>query len=134
MKINKTTLAFVPGDVLPTRFQFDTAAPLEVTLTFQFDSQFDAADAVTWTLSRSLLLDGLSGKAGSGDVTVWPDADDIVAVHLDSPDGKMLLKYSAEDVEAFVKEMYDTVDEDEEEKIIGAAFDLWIHRIYEDES
>lgn len=130
MIVTAETIGFVPGATVPTRFTFDTEAPLEVTVSFHSDGDFDSNEAVVWNFARSLLLDGLTDKIGSGDVIVSPNVDkETVTVHLSSPEGEQSIQYSAIDIESFVTDMYDAVTEDEEETIILVSLDLWVSRI-----
>lgn len=126
MTIIKTTLSFVPGGAIPTRFVYSPDKPLEVTALFHHDAQFDSSDVVTWSFARSLLKDGLESVSGGGDVTVWPSDTGNISVLLDSPDGRQTLEVSRDDVEDFVVNIYSEVNSAEEQSIIEAAFDEWI--------
>ncbi|WP_042385758.1 SsgA family sporulation/cell division regulator [Streptacidiphilus melanogenes] len=75
---------------IPVCLTFRQAASWGIELTF-----FLPGDApVRWTVSRELLLDGLSTVAGEGDIQVrpleWHDAD-LVAIRLRSPEGEAQL-------------------------------------------
>lgn len=50
------------------RFGYDRAQPLEVCVEFVNDR----GGAVTWVLSRDLLMAGLHRPSGDGDVRIWP--------------------------------------------------------------
>jgi hypothetical protein len=71
---------------IPVELAFHQATPWAVELTFFLPGD----EPVHWTVSRELLLDGLSTVAGEGDIQVRPlerqDAD-LVSITLRSPDG-----------------------------------------------
>ncbi|WP_052441838.1 SsgA family sporulation/cell division regulator [Streptacidiphilus anmyonensis] len=71
---------------VPVRMTFRQSSPWGIELAFLLPG--DAP--VHWTVSRELLLDGLSTVAGEGDVQVrpleWGDGD-FVAIRLRSPEG-----------------------------------------------
>ncbi|MFF3464604.1 SsgA family sporulation/cell division regulator [Streptomyces sp. NPDC001984] len=53
---------------IQARFSYDHTQPLEVRVTF-FNN---IGGAVTWALSRDLLMRGLHRPSGDGDVRIWP--------------------------------------------------------------
>lgn len=55
------------GELIPSTWVFDPLAPFEVVVWFGTE---DAG--AEWTLSRELLVEGLDGPAGVGDVRLWP--------------------------------------------------------------
>ncbi|RZQ64209.1 SsgA family sporulation/cell division regulator [Amycolatopsis suaedae] len=59
---------------------------------------------VGWSFARSLLADGLNGRAGEGDVTVFPHrhGEPFVHVILSSPTGTASLRFDRAGVEAFL--------------------------------
>ncbi|MGW2098654.1 SsgA family sporulation/cell division regulator [Streptomyces olivaceoviridis] len=75
--MRKAHLAFAATYWVAKRFpvkvccelSYDPRDPYAVTLIL--DSEGD--HAVRWVFSRELLADGLTGSAGEGDVTVWPE-------------------------------------------------------------
>ncbi|UNO43973.1 SsgA family sporulation/cell division regulator [Streptomyces sp. MST-110588] len=68
----EVTMSFLVSEELtfriPVELAFTGADPYAIRLTF--DLPGDAP--VTWTFGRELLLDGLSGPAGAGDVRIEP--------------------------------------------------------------
>ncbi|GAA4850909.1 SsgA family sporulation/cell division regulator [Kitasatospora terrestris] len=74
---------------LPVDVTYSAADPLVVELTFLLPG--DAP--VRWTVSRELLLDGISAPAGEGDIHVCPDGADpgLVRILLRAPGGEALL-------------------------------------------
>ncbi|MFD5462053.1 SsgA family sporulation/cell division regulator [Kitasatospora sp. NPDC127059] len=81
-------LAYEPGD------------PYAVRCTFHLPG--DAP--VTWVFARELLLDGLSGPAGEGDVRIHPVGGELseVSIELHSPNGEALLRAPAPPLIAFL--------------------------------
>ncbi|SEL61349.1 SsgA family sporulation/cell division regulator [Streptacidiphilus jiangxiensis] len=72
---------------IPVRLAFHQATSWAIELTFFLPGD----EPVQWTVSRELLLDGLSTVAGEGDVRVRPlewEDDDLVAITLRSPEGE----------------------------------------------
>jgi len=59
-----------PDESVPfrARFGYDRAQPLQVRVEFLNDT----GGAVTWVLSRDLLMAGLHRPSGDGDVRIWP--------------------------------------------------------------
>ncbi|MFJ8473851.1 SsgA family sporulation/cell division regulator [Kitasatospora sp. NPDC094011] len=81
-------LAYEPGDPYAVRFTFHLPG--------------DAP--VTWVFARELLLDGLSGPSGEGDVHIHPEGGELseVCIALRSPHGDALLRSSASPLLAFL--------------------------------
>ncbi|WP_254552381.1 SsgA family sporulation/cell division regulator [Kitasatospora sp. MMS16-BH015] len=84
-------LATTPGLVhqLRTDLDYDPADPLVVSLTFHLPGDHP----VVWTVARGLLLDGLRGPVGEGDVQVrpHPGQPDRIELQLHSPTGSAFL-------------------------------------------
>jgi hypothetical protein len=80
-----------------TTWRWDAAAAAEVTVTFH-----ETGRDVTWTFGRQLLIDGLAGTSGLGDVQIWRD-NDRLKVRLSSPSGCAVYAFKASDVKAFTK-------------------------------
>ncbi|MHC3469400.1 SsgA family sporulation/cell division regulator [Streptomyces sp. 7R007] len=51
---------------------YDVRDPYAVTLILDSEGEHP----VRWVFSRELLADGLTGRAGEGDVAVWPEGDE----------------------------------------------------------
>ncbi|MEZ0068400.1 hypothetical protein ABIA32_004425 [Streptacidiphilus sp. MAP12-20] len=72
---------------VPVRLTFNRVTPWAIQLTFFLPGD----EPVQWTVSRELLLDGLSDVAGEGDIQVrpleWQDGE-LVAITLRSPEGE----------------------------------------------
>ena len=91
-----------------TRWTYDTTDPFAVTLGIQTRSK----RWVDWVLARDLLIAGLSGTAGIGDVSLRPEATedyDIVVVEIRSPDGRAVLEVDRDLLTHFVDSMLEAV-------------------------
>lgn len=101
--------------VLPVSasLEYETSDPYAVQVTFHTGGAADDC-AVVWTFARQLIIDGLDGPAGLGDVRVWPVPDDrhsctSIALALCSPSGEALFEISREAVSAFLRRTYEEV-------------------------
>jgi hypothetical protein len=95
---------------VPAELWFDRHDPYAVVATFDVGG----GRGIRWTFARDLLVDGLAGIAGEGDVAVWPDqaptgGTPTVVLRLASPDGAALLHAEAADVVAFLAATYQLV-------------------------
>lgn len=101
----EVTMSFLVSEELsfriPVELDFDSADPYAVR--FTFDLPGDAP--VTWVFSRELLLDGLSGAIGEGDVRIEPTSCEHLAdVHISLQVGaeRALFRASAPPLVAFL--------------------------------
>ncbi|WP_121250960.1 SsgA family sporulation/cell division regulator [Nocardioides ferulae] len=89
--------------------------PVEIEATFHYDPHdpyavelaFHAAGSdVSWWMARTLLLRGLAGPEGEGDVLVWPSVDEdsraVLVMEFRSPDGHLLAQADSEALQAFL--------------------------------
>ena len=89
--------------------------PVEIDATFHYDPHdpyavelaFHAAGSdVSWWMARTLLLRGLAGPEGEGDVLVWPSVDEdsraVLVMEFRSPDGHLLAQADSEALQAFL--------------------------------
>jgi hypothetical protein len=93
----ETSLRLVAADAtaLPVRasLRYEPDDPYAVHMLFHAEST--GSESVSWSFARELLVNGLDGPAGIGDVRVWPwtsQRGDFVALMLSSPDGNALLE------------------------------------------
>ncbi|MFE2414938.1 SsgA family sporulation/cell division regulator [Kitasatospora sp. NPDC059408] len=97
----RITMRLMTGDersrLLEVGWSYRSDEPHAVALDFA-DFQPDA----TWTLSRDLLVAGLHGPAGEGDVHVAPFDDAYVLIALADDEGVALLAASADAVARFL--------------------------------
>lgn len=82
-------------------FGYDLADPFAVTVTF-CTPQGD----LPWTFARDLLVRGLDGPSGDGDVHVWPSITArgraVVLIELSSPDGHLIAQARTDEVYRFL--------------------------------
>lgn len=75
--------------------------PYAVTMTF-----LTADEPLTWTFARELLVQGVAGPTGEGDVHISPASNDagraIILIMLSSPDGHLLLEAPTDEVTDFL--------------------------------
>ncbi|MFI6847167.1 SsgA family sporulation/cell division regulator [Kitasatospora sp. NBC_00085] len=79
---------------------YDPVDPYALRCTFHLPGD----EPVTWVFARELLLDGISGPAGEGDVHIHPVGEELseVCIVLHSPGGDAVLRASAPPLIAFL--------------------------------
>ncbi len=90
---------------MPCTMSYSVTDPFAVSATFR-----SAEGSVTWVFSRDLLIDGLRGAAGHGDIRVATHhrtARSLVVLELSSPSGRAEMEAPFEQVQAFVSETVD---------------------------
>ncbi|MER7694358.1 SsgA family sporulation/cell division regulator [Streptomyces sp. NPDC097610] len=78
--------------------------PCAVRVAFTVD---ESDEAVEWIIGRDLLIDGLKGPVGEGDVRIWPAGErdrGAVYIVLKPPDSAALLEVPAQDIKRFLQE------------------------------
>jgi hypothetical protein len=109
----------VPDDEavpLPVGLRYTSSDPFAVTVAFRGDDI-----SVEWVFARDLLLDGLLGPCGHGDVHVWPgnrSGRELVFISLSSPDGHAVLEADRADVTAFLTRASEVVAPGDEHRFI----------------
>ncbi|MEU3573046.1 SsgA family sporulation/cell division regulator [Kitasatospora sp. NPDC036755] len=95
-------LALPAGGALrvPVGLKYTTSDPYAVRLAFRFPDEAP----VTWFLARELLVDGIRGPVGEGDIRVCPVGKDLskVRISLFSPEGSARLFASVAPLSAFL--------------------------------
>ncbi|MER7812188.1 SsgA family sporulation/cell division regulator [Streptomyces sp900116325] len=84
------------------RLRYEPTDPYVVRAVFFAHSD----DPVEWVLGRDLLVDGLRGSAGYGDVRIWPAAgrgDQAMRIALGSSVGTALLEVPVQEVKSFLE-------------------------------
>ena len=89
------------------RHEIDTALGYRSSDPFAVAMTFATADGdLVWTFGRDLLIRGVDGPAGDGDVHVSPALSltgrAMVSIELSSPDGHLVLHASTADVQDFL--------------------------------
>ena len=86
---------------IATVLGYRSSDPFAVAMTF-----VTPEGDLVWTFGRDLLLRGVAGPAGDGDVHVSPALSltgrAMVSIELSSPDGHLVLRASAADVQDFL--------------------------------
>jgi hypothetical protein len=88
---------------LHMRLQYESTDPYVVRAAF---SVADGDEAVEWNLGRELLVEGLTGPAGEGDVRMWPArrrGRSVLCIALGSRDHAALLELPAQDMRTFLQ-------------------------------
>lgn len=84
-----------------SRWSYRADQPFTVTAAFQTDRN----RWVEWAFSRDLLVEGLRGPAGVGDVRLHPEAEDgltALVVEIESPEGYAELELEHASVSSFL--------------------------------
>lgn len=100
-----------------TRWTYSADDPFAVTLVIQTRGD----QCVDWVLARDLLVAGLTGPAGIGDVRVRParmDDWDVALVEIRSPDGRALLEVDRDLLQQFVDATVEVVPLGSESTVI----------------
>ncbi|NED94175.1 SsgA family sporulation/cell division regulator [Phytoactinopolyspora alkaliphila] len=104
---------------LPAQFHYSARDPLAVTVVFDAQSE----SPVSWVFARDLLAEGLDGRAGIGDISLWPTEDEAglpaLQIRLSSPDGDAYILASASQVEEFLARTWRVVPPGAESALLG---------------
>lgn len=101
----------VPGTAsvpVTAELRYDPDDPYAVHVGFHTG----AAGAVRWTFARQLLTDGVSGRTGEGDVSVWPartSGRPVVCLSLSSPSGRAIFEVPLDGLVQFLTDTYAVV-------------------------
>ena len=89
-------------------FAYDITDPYAVWLTFHVP-----AGDLEWMVARSLLVEGLTGPVGEGDVRMCPAPDEdghaMVRMDFHSPEGRLVTHARADHIEHFLGRTRETV-------------------------
>ncbi|MFJ9523151.1 SsgA family sporulation/cell division regulator [Kitasatospora sp. NPDC101801] len=110
------------GPLAPVRFtariEYQRSDPFAVRMLFGPELTFDSTP-VAWTFARQLLSDGLSRRAGHGDVRVSPYGAARTTIELRDHNGCALLVLHTQELEAFLNEAETLVATGSEEQLIS---------------
>jgi Streptomyces sporulation and cell division protein, SsgA len=107
-------IAIAPQTVLPlaATFSYSREDPYAVRVAFQASE----GEPVQWYFARDLLAAGIQGRAGLGDVRVWPSAGStasapgsVLTIELTSPSGRARLEASVKQIRDFLRRTYQLV-------------------------
>ena len=116
---------------IQARLSYDHTQPLEVRVEFLND----IGGAVTWVLSRDLLIAGLHQPSGHGDVRIWPSADYAdgpVYVELCSPSGQALFEAPRGKLVEFLYRTYELVPPGQESEHLNIDAELEVLLVHDD--
>jgi hypothetical protein len=103
--------------------QYDRTDPFAVRMTFPAPATLDGVE-VCWTFARELLMDGLEGPTGEGDVQVRPYGTDRTVLEFHAPEGTALVHVRNHDLRRFLRRTITLVAPGEEERHIDLDHDL----------
>ncbi|MFI9781813.1 SsgA family sporulation/cell division regulator [Streptomyces sp. NPDC051956] len=86
---------------ISARLRYEPSDPYAIHVTF---FTVDSDETKEWIIGRDLLIDGLKGPAGEGDVHIWPVDKHKVRAILRPPAGTATLEASSREIRAFLKE------------------------------
>jgi hypothetical protein len=92
------------ADELPvrSRWTYDAREPFTIAVAFQTHEDH----WVRWVFARDLLVNGLTGSAGIGDVRMRPKRTDgrtMLQMEIESPEGHAVLELEREQVQLFLE-------------------------------
>jgi hypothetical protein len=92
------------ADELPvrSRWSYNASEPFTIAVAFETDDDV----WVEWMFARDLLVNGLTGSAGIGDVRLRPrrtNGRTKLQLEIESPDGHALLELDRESVQRFLE-------------------------------
>lgn len=89
-----------------TRWTFDSSEPYAVTVAFATER----GRWVEWVFARELLVDGLTERAGEGDLSIRPaDDPDLLVLEIHAPSGNAMFALDRDDSEDFLAETLELV-------------------------
>jgi hypothetical protein len=96
-------------------------------LTVAFHTGGGERGPVAWMFARQLLIEGIAGPVGEGDVRIWPgrtDGVDVVTILMSSPSGSARFEIDRQAVDAFLQETYLAVPTGWEEQVVDMDFEI----------
>ncbi|WP_156365526.1 SsgA family sporulation/cell division regulator [Sciscionella sediminilitoris] len=103
--------------------------PLAVHLAFRISEE----RWIHWTFARDLLVEGIAGPAGDGDVRFWPLDDGSVLVEVSVPErGAARFLADIHELTTFVDQTYHEVDAERAQAIVEEEIGQypWRHSIH----
>ncbi|MET9972343.1 SsgA family sporulation/cell division regulator [Streptomyces sp. NPDC006356] len=87
---------------IPATLHYDRRDPFAVRMTFPAPATLEGVE-VCWTFSRELLLGGLEGAVGHGDVRVRPYGFDRTVLEFHAPEGTAVVHIRSGEVRRFLE-------------------------------
>ncbi|MFB9908578.1 SsgA family sporulation/cell division regulator [Allokutzneria oryzae] len=105
-------LLLAPAVTVEVELEYSTTDPYAIRMLFNPLR----GKSVEWIVARELLADGLLGKAGEGDVKIWPISGpmDLVEIEFSTPAGLARFGADAEVLADFLNDSYLLVPSGEE--------------------
>ena len=102
--VHTVELVALADDTTPvrSRWTYDAAEPFTIAVAFLSEDDV----WVQWVFARELLVNGLTGSAGIGDVRLRPrrtNGRTALQLEIESPDGHALLELDRETVQRFLE-------------------------------
>jgi hypothetical protein len=102
--VHTEELVALADDTTPvrSRWTYDAAEPFTIAVSFQSEDDV----WVEWVFCRDLLVNGLTGSAGIGDVRLRPKRTNgrtALQLEIESPEGHALLELDRESVQRFLE-------------------------------
>lgn len=116
------------GPPLPVRadLRYGADDPWAVRLAFHVGDGGDTGSVVEWLFARDLLVEGITGPAGAGDVRVWPSAgwDRVVNMAMASPSGSAVFELDLDALVEFLEQTCLAVPTGSEEGVVDLDSEL----------
>ncbi|MFF4250127.1 SsgA family sporulation/cell division regulator [Streptomyces sp. NPDC001663] len=93
---------------IPAKLHYDRSDPFAVRMTFPAPATLEGVE-VCWTFARDLLLAGLEGPEGHGDVRVRPYGYDRTVLEFHAPEGTAVVHVHSKDIRRFLGATSDLV-------------------------
>ncbi|MFE6622671.1 SsgA family sporulation/cell division regulator [Streptomyces sp. NPDC008086] len=87
---------------IPATLHYDRRDPFAVRMTFPAPATLEGVE-VCWTFSRELLVGGLEGPEGQGDVRVRPYGFDRTVLEFHAPEGTAVVHIRSGEVRRFLE-------------------------------
>ncbi len=102
--VHTVELVALADDTTPvrSRWTYDAAEPFTIAVAFLSEDEV----WVEWVFARDLLVNGLTGSAGIGDVRLRPrrtNGRTALQLEIESPEGHALLELERESVQRFLE-------------------------------
>ncbi len=107
---------------------YDESDPLVITATFHQSNPDETPNDVIWVFARSLMAEGVEGRAGNGDVAFEKDQLDPsqLLLKLNSPAGRATIRLPKKAVETFLDRTFVVVAVGAENDLVAEDLELWL--------
>jgi len=124
-RVRQDMFAVLHGQETPllTRWSYRSDDPFAVMMSISRPS----GRWIDWLLSRDLLIEGLAGPAGIGDVRLAPFTDeefDVLEVRIGDDQGFASLEFDRDLIERFLEASFDIVPAGDESTVIDVEAEI----------